>query len=79
MEINVETIEELSPEKIYHVQMASDASAEAISAFAGACKQLGLRALITRGGVSFKAFEEMLKSLSEENKKVMLQALGGVS
>lgn len=78
MEINVGSLEELSPEKIYHVEMAADSSSEAISSFAGACKQLGLRVLITRAGVKFCAFKEMLENLSEENKTTLLNALGYV-
>lgn len=75
MEIEIQSLEELDPSKIYHIELPADAGASQVSSFATAVKDMGLRALITRGGVRFEAFLEMFENLPAESKAKLLEIL----
>lgn len=75
MEIDIQSIDELDPDKIYHIALAADAAHDTIQRFALAVKTLGLRALITRSGVNFQAFETMFVDMPEASKARLLAVL----
>ena len=75
MEIEVQSIEELDPTKLYHIALAPDVTQEGIHRFAAAVRQLELRALITRSGVKFEYFLDMFNQMDEEAKAKLLAVL----
>ncbi len=75
MEAEIQSIEELDPLKIYHIELKPDASAAYIERLATAGQGLGIKALITRGGVRFEAFLDMFKNLPNESKQKLLDVL----
>ncbi len=75
MEIEITSLEDLDPAKIYHVAVKADASAEHIGRLSLAIQKLGLRALITRDEVKFESFLEMFDKLPAETKESLLLIL----
>jgi hypothetical protein len=75
MELEITNLEELDPTKIYHIELGPDVSTDTINQFVYAVNKLGLRALITRQGVKFQAFEQMFKDLPDKDKTALLEIL----
>lgn len=75
MDIEISSIKELDPNKLYHIALAPDVEHSVINQFANAVTALGLRALITRSQIKFELFSEMFKELPNESKRKMLEIL----
>ncbi len=74
-EIEINSIEELSPDVIYHINMAADSNAEAVNSFALALRKQGLKALISRGPIEFSTLLDLVEKLGVEEKKTLLKTL----
>ncbi len=74
-EIEIESIEELDRNKMYHVAIGKETAPEAVTRFAEACRKYDLKVFITIGEFKFEPMMNVLNKLTKEQLEAVKDLL----